>query len=128
MNKELLRKLQLQAGGSHYPDINPQIQAKFAELIIAECAQACINMGNEYEIKSAGQYQAELFAFAIKQHFGVEDKSIKIGSRVKVISGFNVGAKGTVSYIEPNGKLWVMRDGASKDVFYHADEVVGVEE
>jgi hypothetical protein len=34
--------------------------------------QACINMGNEYEIKSAGQYQAEMFAFAIKQHFGVE--------------------------------------------------------
>jgi lysozyme family protein len=46
---------------------------RFAQLIIAECAQACINMGNEYEIKSAGQYQAELFAFAIKQHFGVEE-------------------------------------------------------
>jgi hypothetical protein len=30
-------------------------------------------MGNEYEIKSAGQYQAELFAFAIKRHFGVEE-------------------------------------------------------
>ena len=46
---------------------------KFAELIVAECAQACINMGNDYEIKSAGQYQAELFAFAIKEHFGVEE-------------------------------------------------------
>jgi hypothetical protein len=46
---------------------------KFALLIVKECAQACINMGNEYEIKSAGQYQAELFAFAIKQHFGVEE-------------------------------------------------------
>jgi len=45
---------------------------KFAQLIVKECAQACINMGNDYEIKSAGQYQAELFAFAIKQHFGVE--------------------------------------------------------
>jgi len=45
---------------------------KFAELLIQECAQACINMGNDYEIKSAGQYQAELFAFAIKKHFGVE--------------------------------------------------------
>lgn len=45
---------------------------KFTELIVAECAQACINMGNDYEIKSAGQYQAELFAFAIKKHFGVE--------------------------------------------------------
>jgi hypothetical protein len=51
-----------------YPDLE-----KFAELIVRECAQACINMGNEYEIKSAGQYQAELFAFAIKQHFGVEE-------------------------------------------------------
>jgi len=46
---------------------------KFAELIVQECAQACINMGNDYEIKSAGQYQAELFAFAIKEHFGVEE-------------------------------------------------------
>ena len=46
---------------------------KFAELIIQECVQACINMGNDYEIKSAGQYQAEMFAFAIKQHFGVEE-------------------------------------------------------
>ena len=45
---------------------------KFAELIVRECTQACINMGNDYEIKSAGQYQAELFAFAIKKHFGVE--------------------------------------------------------
>jgi hypothetical protein len=45
---------------------------KFAELIVQECQQACINLGNSYEIKSAGQYQAELFAFAIKQHFGVE--------------------------------------------------------
>jgi len=44
-----------------------------AELVINECAQACINMGNNYEIKSAGQYQAELFAFAIKKHFGVEE-------------------------------------------------------
>ena len=48
-------------------------QEKFAELIVRECTQACINMGNDYEIKSAGQYQAELFAFAIKKHFGVEE-------------------------------------------------------
>jgi len=49
-----------------------QCYQKFAELIVQECAQACNNMGNDYEIKSAGQYQAELFAFAIKKHFGVE--------------------------------------------------------
>jgi len=54
-------------------DIEIFDKEKFAELIIAECAQACINMGNDYEIKSAGQYQAELFAFAIKKHFGVEE-------------------------------------------------------
>jgi len=37
MNKELLREFQLQAGGSHYPDINPAMQARFAELLIQEC-------------------------------------------------------------------------------------------
>ena len=48
-------------------------KAKFAELIVQECMQACINMGNGYEVKSAGQYQAEMFAFAIKKHFGVTE-------------------------------------------------------
>jgi len=46
---------------------------KLSELIVKGCAHACINMGNDYEVKSAGQYQAELFAFAIKQHFGVKE-------------------------------------------------------
>jgi hypothetical protein len=77
---ERIRQLWSQAGG-HYDSGNqhtwPQYTIddpkKFAELIVQECAQACINMGNDYEIKSAGQYQAELFAFAIKQHFGVEE-------------------------------------------------------
>ena len=54
-------------------DIEIFDKEKFAELIVQECAQACINIGNDYEIKSAGQYQAELFAFAIKKHFGVEE-------------------------------------------------------
>jgi hypothetical protein len=75
---ERFRELAEQAGSTHkqnlgvYQFYTDELE-KFAELIIAECAQACINMGNEYEIKSAGQYQAELFAFAIKQHFGVEE-------------------------------------------------------
>lgn len=63
----------------------------------------------------------------LEKQYGVKEKSITIGSRIKVISGFNVGAKGTVSYIEPSGKLWVRRDGASSDVFYHSEEVIGVE-
>lgn len=40
MNKELLKELQLQAGGSHYPNINPQMQEAFARLIIGECINA----------------------------------------------------------------------------------------
>ena len=46
---------------------------KFAELIIAECAQACMNEGASYEEKAAGAYQSNLYVTAIKQHFGVEE-------------------------------------------------------
>ena len=67
--KQLAREAGLLA---HNLDGPPTKLEKFAELIVQECAQACINMGNDYEIKSAGQYQAELFAFAIKQHFGIK--------------------------------------------------------
>jgi hypothetical protein len=77
---ERIKTLWSQAGGHYnsgnqhtWPEYTIDDPKKFAELIIAACAQACINMGNDYEIKSAGQYQAELFAFAIKQHFGVEE-------------------------------------------------------
>jgi hypothetical protein len=76
--KQLAEQAEIYAGelideGADYNQYPRYYTEKFAELIIAECAQACINMGNEYEIKSAGQYQAELFAFAIKEHFGVEE-------------------------------------------------------
>jgi hypothetical protein len=37
MNKTLLTELQLQAGGSHYPSINPAMQEAFARLIVEEC-------------------------------------------------------------------------------------------
>ena len=48
------------------------IKNKFAELIIQECVQACINEGKTYEVKSAGAYQSNLYVTAIKKHFGVE--------------------------------------------------------
>jgi len=67
---ERIRELMLEAGYAA-PEIAGRAN-KFAELIVRECMQVCINMGNEYEIKSAGQYQAEMFAFAIKKHFGVK--------------------------------------------------------
>jgi len=43
MNKELLKNLQLQAGGSHYPGINSEMQLAFARLIVNECIDAVRN-------------------------------------------------------------------------------------
>ena len=45
---------------------------EFAELIVQECVQACINEGKTYEVESAGEYASNLYATAIKKHFGVE--------------------------------------------------------
>lgn len=45
---------------------------KFAELIIQECVRACINEGRTFEVASAGEYSSNLYATAIKKHFGVE--------------------------------------------------------
>jgi len=75
MNQNLLRKLQLEAGGSHYPDINPDCQTRFAELIVRECARLCEHESNddEYDQYDMGQsVKAESIKAAIKQHFGVE--------------------------------------------------------
>jgi len=99
---------------------------KFAELIIRECVEVCHKMAEDSD--SYVVHDGDTCAEQIKKHFGVESTSIKVGSRVKVVSGFNVGAKGTVSYIEPTGRMWVRRDGSSSDVFYHPEEVIGVEE
>ena len=37
MNKEILKELALQAGGSHYPDVGGATLEKFAELLVKEC-------------------------------------------------------------------------------------------
>jgi hypothetical protein len=44
---------------------------KFAELILQECFQACINEGASYEVGSAGEYSSNLYVTAIKKHFGI---------------------------------------------------------
>ena len=104
---ELIQKLAEQAtitrGGMQVVDIE-----KLAELIVRECATLAFDGPN-----------------GILEHFGVDDNSIKVGSRIKVVSKFNVGARGTVTYIEPTGKLWVRRDGTSSDVSYYPTEVLG---
>lgn len=126
---ERIRELAREAGGhpncpafrGHYFPPRPSYShpatvdlSKFAELIVLECIRI-IEMGGTPN--------------RIREHFGVtEAGGIKVGSRVRVIAGFGVGAKGVVNYIEPSGKLWVRRDGASSDVYYHLEELVGVEE
>jgi len=42
-------------------------------LTVQECVQACINEGKTYEIESAGEHSSNLYATAIKKHFGVEE-------------------------------------------------------
>jgi hypothetical protein len=73
MNKRIAELIRSKGLHKHISEDCQHRMEMLAELVINECAQACINMGNNYEIKSAGQYQAELFAFAIKKHFGVEE-------------------------------------------------------
>jgi serine/threonine-protein kinase RIO1 len=46
---------------------------RLIELTVLECVQACINEGKTYEIESAGEYSSNLYATAIKKHFGVEE-------------------------------------------------------
>jgi len=43
MNKELLKKFQLEAGGSHYSGVNPEMQLSFARQIVEECIDAVRN-------------------------------------------------------------------------------------
>ena len=42
---ERIRELALQAGGSHYPEVNSMQLEKFAELIVLECAGIVDNQG-----------------------------------------------------------------------------------
>jgi hypothetical protein len=74
---ERIRELAEQCGFRSNPDIYDRNQSfdipKFAELIVKECAQACMNEGASYEEKAAGAYQSNLYVTAIKQHFGVEE-------------------------------------------------------
>jgi hypothetical protein len=64
---EKLKHLSLMAGGSNYPIINPQLQQKFAELIIKECIEVIRLQENFLQPKPA-----HIHALAIQQHFGIK--------------------------------------------------------
>ena len=56
----LIKSFSLEAGGSHYPSINPNLQQKFAELIIRRCAELA-NTAEPYKSSDL-----------ILQHFGMK--------------------------------------------------------
>ena len=62
---EKLREFALEAGGSHYPEVNPMQLKKFAELIIRECA----NITDEHESLNTW---TKKYSTLIKEHFEVE--------------------------------------------------------
>ena len=78
MNQELIKELAKQAG--YLPDTfgighwdMPECR-KFAELIVRECVLACTNEGKTWEVESAGEYTSNVYANAIKKHFGIEER------------------------------------------------------
>jgi hypothetical protein len=111
--KELARKsdVYVEEDWMFAEELNPRSE-HFAQLIVKAC----------------GNFTDPVTRNLMFKHFGVDDNQIKVGSRIEVISGFHVGARGTVNYIEPSGRMWVRRDGASSDVFYNPEEVIGVED
>jgi len=71
--KQRIKQLAEQASKEAFPLVSMAWMEKFAELILQECFQACMNEGASYEEKAAGAYQSNLYVTAIKQHFGVEE-------------------------------------------------------
>jgi hypothetical protein len=81
MNKDLLREFQLQAGGSHYPDINPAMQEAFAKLIIKDVLEVCNQVNKNFEDwtehHSIDSMQRQIGVnhcrLAIKERFGINE-------------------------------------------------------
>jgi hypothetical protein len=76
---EKLREFALEAGGSHYPEVNPMQLKKFAELIIRECADiinhradTCSDWLDSVKANEAVREGQRECAKTIKEHFGVE--------------------------------------------------------
>jgi hypothetical protein len=62
MNKRI-KEIALQAGGSHYPDVNRETLEKFAELIIRECAA---------QVDSVYKQGGGTYGETILKHFGIK--------------------------------------------------------
>lgn len=60
----ILHDFSLQAGGSHYPAINPKMQEAFAKLIIDKCAELA---------SRPSSYPYNSYADMIRAYFSVTD-------------------------------------------------------
>ncbi len=82
---EKIKELALQAGGSHYPDVNTKQLEKFAELLVLECvnreellgaiARGWCSEKNEHKTMDPDLAIAifDEVEKQIKEHFGVEE-------------------------------------------------------
>lgn len=68
---EIFKELSLQAGGSHYPTINPQLQQKFAELIVGQMLDIT-DAHTEVFQTDRDKALIEHIKQSVKQHFGIE--------------------------------------------------------
>ena len=72
----ILHNFSLQAGGSHYPSINPQMQQAFAMMIIKECIKLAEQEEDRFlemsEVDLA--YAMQNFQELLKDHFGIKNE------------------------------------------------------
>jgi len=72
----ILHNFSLQAGGSHYPSINPKMQQAFAEMIIKECIKLAEQEEDRFlemsEVDLA--YAMQNFQELLKDHFGLKNE------------------------------------------------------
>ena len=67
MNKNI-KELALEAGGSHYPEVNTAQLEYFAKLIVLECAR----IGELKEQGNADYDTDTSVGWYMRQHFGIE--------------------------------------------------------
>lgn len=66
MNK-IFKQLSLEAGGSHYPTINPDLQQRFGELIVKECIQELAKWKQE-----PFPFDEDTAAWVLRKHFELD--------------------------------------------------------
>jgi hypothetical protein len=64
MKNEIFRRIALEAGGSHYPEVGGDLLEKYSELLIHECAELMYGRDENGNCKDGD---------TILEHFGVKE-------------------------------------------------------